>query len=345
VTYSGTPQTFVPNAVPLTPQNDGVLITVDSAGAPNGGYIVTLTGFTCGTSRTANSTGIAVGTDGDLPGLTGYPALGGEVTAARLTISAVDRVAGDNRKVTVTFRTATALAGGDSIYFNFNFNNYSGGFVQPSENQAVILGIGASAKFYKDNITMTLTQATAAAAVYVVTICGVKLGPFPVNNPYGFAVSTSKDYTTTCSETGTISAVQGRVRSVSMSIPWADRLVGNTLQSVLFTFTTQTDIPAAQFNCAASNGVTISFPAKFFESNAAPGCPSTSASGHVVATGLEGYALTASGAAPASDSTFVLTGVAALPAAAYDARGASVCGRCRRAAASARGGGVRVAEI
>jgi len=78
-----------------------------------------------------------------LPGLTGYPALEKKVTAALLTIAAVDRVAGDNRKVTVTFRTATALAAGDSIYFNFNFNSYSAAFVQPSENQAVILGIGA----------------------------------------------------------------------------------------------------------------------------------------------------------------------------------------------------------
>jgi len=88
VTYAGTPQTFVPNAVPLTPQNDGVLITVDSAGAPNASYVITLTGMTMPTALTAaNSESTSCGalkfdvsTTADFSGQSSTIMFGGQVS-------------------------------------------------------------------------------------------------------------------------------------------------------------------------------------------------------------------------------------------------------------------------
>jgi len=129
------------------------------------------------------------------------------------------------------------------------------------------------------------------------------------------SVFTTMDFTTTCSATGTVGTPVGQVSAVSLTIPWANRIASNTAQSATFAFTTATALPASSANCNAANSITITFPSNFFVANAAGSCGAAAAA--VTATGLTGYTLTGSGTGPSSSTTFVFTGTAALPAAAY----------------------------
>jgi len=83
----------------------------------------------------------------------------------------------------------------------------------------------------------TLTQATVSCSRLLGDYLRSGVGTISQSiTPTALLSAASKDYTTTCSETGTISAVQKEeLVPVSMWIPFADdRLMGNTLQSVLF---------------------------------------------------------------------------------------------------------------
>jgi len=176
-----------------------------------------------------------------------------------------------------------------------------------------VTGIAANAALSGSNIVLTASGAVTAAA-QTVTICGVTLGSFPTNNVKGVSVMTTMDYTTTCSATGTVGAM-GQVTAVSMSMPFANRVAGNTAQSVTFAFTTATALPVSSANCNNVNSVTITFPTNFFASNAAGSCGV--AATMLTATGLTGYTLSGTGSGPSSTTTFVFTGTAALPAGPY----------------------------
>jgi len=152
-----------------------------------------------------------------------------------------------------------------------------------------------------NTIVLTAT-AEITSGSKTVTICGVTLGFAPVDNAFGVSVTTNKDYTRSCSATGTVDfATQGTITAVSMTIPFANRVAG-TQQSAVFAFTTSKSIPAAA--CGSSNTVTlvVTGPSQFF------------ASGTAVATGLAGYSVSTSNLAT---GTFVLSGTGALNAGSF----------------------------
>ena len=306
VTFAGAANTFA--ATTTAVGTNALTIQVGSAGAAAATYTVTLTGATMGSPMAANTlTGVSVRTTTDLAGVSGYPALGGAVTATTLTIATSDRLAVANRKVIVSFTLATALISGNTITIML-----PNGFVS-AVTAGAVTGIAANAALSGNNIVLTASGAVTATA-QTVNICGVTLGSFPTNSVKGVQVMTTMDYTTTCSATGTVGTT-GQVTAVSMSMPFANRVAGNTAQSVTFSFTTATALPVSSANCNAANSVTITFPNAFFASNAAGSCGV--AATMLTATGLTGYTLSGTGSAPTSGTTFVFTGTAALPAAAY----------------------------
>ena len=303
VTYAGGANIFSASTIVTSTT---VAITVGSAGAFPGAYTVTLTGVTMGSPTAGNAaSGVSVSTNSDLMSAqTGYPALGGAVSGAVLTIATFDRLAAvANRKVIVSFHTASALASGSVITVQL-----PAGFVT-AVTAGAITGITATAVLSGSNIVLTSTGGIAAGAA-TITFCGVTLGSFPSNNMYGVSVVTSMDYTTTCSATGIVSEQQGQVTAVSMTIPFANRIAGKTAQSAVFAFTTATALPASTANCNTVNTVIITFPFFFFVSNAGDSCGNAAAS--LSSAGLNGYTLNGTGTGPSSAATFVFTGTAAL---------------------------------
>jgi hypothetical protein len=317
VTYAGAANTFAATATAVG--TSSYTIAVGSAGAKAGSYTVTLTGATMGSPIAASATtGVTVVTTTDFAGNAGYPALGGAVTGATLTIATSDRVnAVANRKVVVSFTTATALVSG-----NFITVVLPSSFVTSIAASSVVTGISVSSvAVVGSNLVLTVGTGGVAQGASTVNICGVTLGSFPTNNLIGVQVMTTLDYTTTCSATGTVGTQKGQVTAVSMTMPFANRVAGNTNQAVTFSFTTATALPAASSNCGAASSVTINFPSGFFVGNAAGSCGA--AANALSATGLT-YALTAPSAGtwtpnvgPTSATTFVFSGTAALSAGTY----------------------------
>ena len=313
VSYAGPANTFAPTATSIS--SDALTIAVGSSGASPGAFTITLTGATMGSPIAANTqNGVLVSTSTDLAGITGYPSLGGVVTSATLQILPHDRIAAANRNLFLIFTTATTLVNGNTININFNQNNAQNGFIQAVTSEAVI-GIAANAALASsgNSIVLTVTGSTVTAGVVMVTICGVTLGFFPVNNLYGVSVTTSQDFTTTCSPTGTVAAVNGQVTSVSMTIPWANRIAGNSVQAT-FSFTTQTMLPSSIANCYNLNSVNITFPSNFFVPVAQNSCGVTA---RLSATGLPGFTLVGIVDTSASTATFVFVGNTSLPAGAF----------------------------
>jgi len=308
VTFAGAANYFATTAT--TVSNSSLTIAVGSAGAAPAAYTITLTGATMGSPMAGNmANGVTVSTTADLGGSTGFPALGGTVSGATLTIATADRiVSAANRKITVSFTTASALVTGNIVTVVL-----PSGLVTAVTGGAAT-GISATAALSgANNIALTAT-ANVGAGLVTVVICGVTLGSLMFNA--GMGVMTTMDYITTCSVTANATiGTQGRVTAVSMSIPFANRVAGNTAQSATFAFTTATMLPASSTNCNAVNSVTIAFPANFFVSNAAGSCGASAAM--LTVTGLTGYTLTGTGSGPSSTTTFVFTGTAALPAANY----------------------------
>jgi len=305
VTYAGAANTFAITATAVG--TTGLTIAVGTAGAVAGSYTVTLTGATMGGPMPAMTTGVSVSTTTDFAGVTGYPALGGVVTGAALTIASADRIAANaNRKITVSFTTTTTLASGGFITITIPL--VTGG------TNGAVTGITATAAISSGSIVLTVGAGGLAAGVATVVICGVTLGSYTTNNLVGVVVSTTMDYTSTCSATGTVGTQQGTVTAVSMTIPFANRMAGTT-QTVTFSFTTATALPASSSNCGAANSVTIYFPTSFFVDNGVGACSAAAAALSV--SGLTGYALSANAIGPTSSTTFVLTGTGPLPAATY----------------------------
>jgi hypothetical protein len=149
-----------------------------------------------------------------------------------------------------------------------------------------------------------LTANTAInAGVQTVIICGLTLSVFYTDNTRGVSVTTTKDYTTTCSATGTVGS-QGTITDVSMTIPFASRVAG-IAQSAVFAFTTSADIPTPA--CGLSNSVVLNVPANFFAS----GTPTSSMTGYSVGvnTGTGAITLTGTTALTAGKMTVTISGL------------------------------------
>jgi len=307
VTFAGAVNTFATTTTAVGTSR--LTIAVGSAGAAAAAYTITLTGATMGPPIAANPlTGISVGTTTDLPSESGFPALGGAVTAAALNIATADRIPSVNRKVIVTFTLATALVAGNTVTVQL-----PAGLVF-AVTAGAATGILANAALVGNNIVLTASGAVTAAAQRV-TICGVQLQSFTTSSTFGVRVMTTMDYTTTCSATGTVGTVQGQVTAVSMNIPlFASRVAANTAQSVTFAFTTATQLPTSSSSCNSVNSVTITFPTNFFVTNTVGSC---SAATMLQISGLTGYTLTGAGSGPSSTTQFIFTGTVALPAASY----------------------------
>jgi len=303
VTFAGAANTFAATATVSTSQ---LTIAVGSAGAAAGPYTITLTGAVMGSPIAASTaTGVSVSTSTDRPGTTGYPALGGGVTSATLAILEADRIVATNRRVVVSFSLATALVQNNKITVVL-----PAGFVIDVTAGAVT-GITANAAREGSNIVLT-AGAAVALGTQTVTICGVQLGLFTTNSMRGVSVMTTLDYSASCSATGIVGQSR-QVTGVSMTIPFANRVAGNTAQSATFAFTTSTTLPAATAGCAASvNSITITFPLNFFASNAVGSCGIAAAT--IGVTGLTGYTLTGASTGPSSTTQFIFTGSATLAA-------------------------------
>jgi len=316
VTFAGALNTFATTATAVG--TDQLTIAVGSAGAVAATYTITLTGATMGSPIGANAlTGISVRTTTDTQGNSGYPALGGQVTAVALNIATSDRIAALNRRIIVSFTLATALASGNTITVRLPLGlvqNVVAGDATGILARAAL----ADASGIRRNIVLTASGVVTAAA-QMVTICGVQLGLFPTNNINVNAVEvvTTMDYTATCSETGTVGTSPARVTAVSMNIPlFASRVAGNTAQTVTFAFTTSTLLPTSSSNCNSVNRVTITFPNNFFVANGVP-VGSCTAAAMLQITGLDGYTLTGSRTGPSSTTQFIFTGTDALNPATY----------------------------
>ncbi len=98
-----------------------------------------------------------------------------------------------------------------------------------------VTGIAASAAYDANTITLTVASAGLTAGPKAVTICGVTLNSFTADSTTGIKVSTSKDYSTACSASGTVGTSQGTITDVSMTIPFASR-IASTAQSAGFDF-------------------------------------------------------------------------------------------------------------
>ena len=100
----------------------------------------------------------------------------------------------------------------------------------------------------------------------------------------------------------------GQVTSVTMTLPWASPITGNSVSPV-FNFTIATPLPLLplQICGAATSSITIKFPAGFFSQTDANTCGTTPA---LTVTGVSGYNVSLSGAG----DSFVLVGTAAVAA-------------------------------
>jgi len=256
-----------------------------------GAITLTLTGATIGGPMPAMNPGVQVSSTTDRAGVGASVALGGIVTGSALTIATSDRVAAiANRRIVVTFTTATAVPNGGFITIILP----SGFVANGGLTTGAVTGLTANQALVGSNIILTATQEITPGAKSV-TICGVTLGSTTIDNALGVSVTTNRDYTLTCSATGTVGVELGSITAVSMTIPFANRIAGQT-QSAVFAFTTSRNIPAS--SCGASNNLVLRVPANFF------------ASGTPVATGLAGYTATANFGA----GTITLSGTTAITA-------------------------------
>jgi len=213
---------------------------------------------------------VIVHTTTDLFGVGRSLALGGIVTAASITIQAADRITVANRRIVAQFTTVNTLTSANTININL-----PAGFISAlTSGTTANSGLTVTQALVGNNIILTPT-ADIAGGAKTVTICGVTLGTTLVDNTVGVTVTTSKDYTATCSATGTVGTANGVITDVSMTIPFADRVAAQA-KSAVFAFTTSANIPAA--SCGSSNDVVLTVPANFFAT-----------SGTAVATGITGY--------------------------------------------------------
>jgi hypothetical protein len=245
-------------------------IVTATADVAAGAITLTLTGATIGGPMPGSANGVRVSSTTDRVGAGASVALGGIVTGAALTIAAADRIPGvSNRRIVVSFTTASVVPTGGSITIALPL-----GFVTAlTAGITTIFGLTAVQALVGSSVVLTAT-ADVVAGAKVVTVCGATLGFQPQDNSFGVSVTTSRDYTLTCSSTGTVGVAFGSITAVSMMIPFANRIEGTTVSAV-FGFTTSRAIPAP--TCGASNTLTIGVPHNFFTS------------GTPVATGLAGY--------------------------------------------------------
>jgi hypothetical protein len=253
-----------------------------------------------------------------------FSAIGGAVTGTTLKIAAPDRLASpvQNRKVVVSFITATALSCGDTVSISFPNGflqiTYNGRFQSIASASGISGDIAVTDEGIKNqnpspvngfDTFVIAVSGDVPAGPQTVTLCGLIFQQF-LNSPLcGVSVRTSRDWTTTFAPTGTIGAAPpaGRVFAVSLSIPWDSRIASRSAQTAVFAFSTMSALPAG-----GSNSIIITFPPNFFVSNTASSCGIIES---ISANGIAGFSF--SGNAPSSTTTFVLSGSAALPAGSY----------------------------
>jgi hypothetical protein len=121
-------------------------------------------------------------------------------------------------------------------------------------------------------------------------------GPSGTYNGCGVTVTTNRDYTTVI---GPVTFLPGKyappgiivnmgfVTAVSMNIPWANRIAGNSGQSVTFAFTAASSLPSGGVpDMQTNNYIQVNFPPNFFTKNVAGTCVAPPAV--VSVTGLPG---------------------------------------------------------
>jgi len=267
-------------------------IVTATADVAAGAQTITLTGATIGAPVAGSATGVQVSSSTDRVNNGASLALGGTVTGVSMTVLSADRIVNvANRKIVVAFTTTTIIPNGGFITIT----------LPPSFQTAVTPGTTASSglaasQSRADNSIVLTATADITAGSKIVTICGVTLGLTATDRPFGVSVTTSRDYTTTCSATGIVGMAMGTISAVSMTIPFASRVV-STATAATITFTTSRSIPSPL--CNAVNTFIIAVPAGFF------------ASGTAVAAGLTGYTITSQNLVT---GTFTLTGSTALNA-------------------------------
>jgi hypothetical protein len=260
-----------------------------------GFYTVTVSGLIIGPPTPASSTNSVMGvsTSVDEPGFIGYPALGGVVTGTNIRIPPFDQIVrSSNRKIVISFSTSTSLVCGDTITvtFPFSFLHTVGGLALPSNVTGLPVTFGSIVQIIDSNPQQQsrfVLKATAAivAGSQSFTICGVTIKSVP-NFPSdcsfggcGIQVWTNRDYTsvfgpiTITPNTYLSPSTRGpfqcaSVTNVSMTIPWANRKARNSGQSVTFTFTTPSELPAGyNVDLAFNNSIFVHFPNDFFVKN------------------------------------------------------------------------------
>jgi len=267
-------------------------IVTATADVNAGAQTITLTGATIGGPVAGSATGVRVSSSTDRENNGASLALGGTVTGVSMTVLPADRIVNvANRRIVVAFTTTTNIPNGGFITIT----------LPPSFQTAVTSGTTASSGLAAsqaragDSIVLTATDVITAGPK-IVTICGVTLGLTAADMPFGVSVTTNRDYTTTCSATGIVGMAKGTISAVSMTIPFANRVV-STATAATITFTTSRDIPSPL--CNAVNTFIIAVPAGFF------------ASGTAVAAGLTGYTITSQNLVT---GIFTLTGSTSLNA-------------------------------
>lgn len=231
-------------------------VMTTTAAVSAGSYTITVAGVTMGGPMQLGAivnVGMITSTDSN-GGNAASGSLGGIVSSPMLTIAATDRIASAvNRKVVVSFVTATNLDSGNSIIVTYPIGLLTNGVTGTITGVTTGLGLSAVGSTASSTITLT-TNAAVTAGTYSVTICGLTVGSGVAAkvSSSGIKISTSKD-TQFCVANDPIPAA-GQVSLVGLSIPWASRVTGPTSVNPVLTFTTATRVPA---NACTGNAVTV----------------------------------------------------------------------------------------
>lgn len=217
------------------------LIAVVGNAVAGGSYAITLTGVTFGGPIAASlSCGVAISTTNDLAGSSGYPAIGGQISAVSWSIAAADRIPNTVKPITISFTIQSQLIPGDTITVN-----YPTGFI--SGNPQSIVGIAASSTSVGASSFVLQLQSAIAAGPVSVTVT-FTLGAPTAGSASGVSVSTTRDLVSSGVSTG---ALGGRITAVSLTIAAADRIPFATSKVVTVSFVCSTALlPTMQVTIA-----------------------------------------------------------------------------------------------
>jgi hypothetical protein len=174
------------------------------------------------------------------------------VSSVFLSIDDRDRVPfAAGKSITLTFNTMTALEPGEEITLSYPKHFISAGY------PTVIDTAGLYVKYFSTSQITIRAVRLLDAGIQIITLSGVTFGPPTSGSATGITVSTSKDFQSAGSPSGSLG---GQVTGVSFTIAAADRVPLATGKSVTFAFTIATAL-------SSGDQITLRYPDNFISSS------------------------------------------------------------------------------